>query len=125
LTTAQIQEQVNLTQEALLAAGVGPIRLFRPPYGARNERVINAINLPLILWNMDPKDWKVKDAARVEASVQTDIHPGSIIVLHDTLPSTVEACRTIIANLKQAHYQFATISQLLKLPEDARGEYPR
>ena len=56
--------------------------------------------VPLVLWNVDPADWRDRDAAIVAARVLANTRPGSIVLLHDVHPSTVAAVPAIVAGLK-------------------------
>lgn len=123
LRPTQMLDQINQTQNALIAAGVGPAPFFRLPYGAQNRLVDQTIPLPIISWNVDPRDWQENNVDHLIVTLQATIKPGSIIELHDTKMVTVAALRQIIHNLVSAHMQPVTVSQLLNLTPDSRGQF--
>lgn len=118
----QIREQITLTQNAVIAAGLPAPRYFRPPYEARNHHIFQVVGMPFILWNVDPEDWRAKTPDNLARAVIAQAKPGAIIVLHDTKEVTVQALPKILDQLK-GQYRFVTISQLLNLPLGVNGEF--
>lgn len=116
-----VEQQVTMGQQAIKAAGVPEPSLFRPPYGALNDAVITKIQMPIILWNVDPHDWHEKDPNAVVGLVVTQAKPGAIVLLHDR-SVTAKALEQIVPNLKQ-HFRLVTVTQLLKLNKSSRGVY--
>jgi len=121
LPAAQVQQQINMTQAAIVAAGARASVMFRPPYGDINQTVANEINLPIIMWNVDPKDWAQKDSNTIAQIVEAQAKPGAIIVMHDK-PLTAAAMDKIVTDLK-TKYRLVTVSQLLNLNPTSRGIY--
>jgi peptidoglycan/xylan/chitin deacetylase (PgdA/CDA1 family) len=94
---------------------------MRPPYGAINERVRQSLlqdhKLDVIMWSVDPLDWKRPGASVVTQRMVQGAKPGAILLAHDIHPGTIEAMPQTIAQLKAKGYGFATVSQLLALRE--------
>ena len=107
----------ELTQTASLIrkyAGVPPV-LVRPPCGALNGGVCEAAReagLSVILWSVDPEGWRCRDADAVVRRVCGQVHDGSIILLHDMYPSSVDAAARIIDRLRAEGFEFLTVSEL-------------
>jgi peptidoglycan/xylan/chitin deacetylase (PgdA/CDA1 family)/uncharacterized caspase-like protein len=85
--------------------------LFRPPYGARDTKVLAALEahrMRSILWNIDSKDWAdpvAKSIAnRVIAGARRSDH--GIILLHDIHERTIDALPLIIDTLRADGYRF-------------------
>jgi len=91
--------------------------VMRPPYGASNKAVQDAADTPLILWQIDPRDWSTRDADKSYEHVMVHVQDGDIILLHDIYEATVDAAERLIPALKAQGYIFVTVDQLL----DARG----
>ena len=51
------------------AAGGSFSYMLRPPYGAKNSTLLKSAGVPLIIWSVDPYDWKYRDAQVVSQSV--------------------------------------------------------
>lgn len=109
----EVKMEVTKADEAIfLATGVLP-KTFRPPYGAVNQDVIKKVGLPIIQWDVDSLDWKLRDPNGISKKVTEETQNGSIILLHDIHDRSVEAVPKIIRHLKQEGYQFVTVSELL------------
>lgn len=91
----------------------GEIKYLRPPYGNYNETV-KSTNYPIILWNIDPKDWLVKDSNQVYNSVLKHVCDGCIVLMHDIYPTTIEAVKMLIPKLNSMGYEVVSISNLAK-----------
>jgi len=122
LTVSKMREQIDGTQQAIMNAGLPAPKYFRPPYGLRNATVRQVVGMPFILWNIDTKDWQQNDAHILAQSILDQVRPGSIIILHDTKSVTVDALPIIMDGLVGKYY-FVSVSELLKIPANDRGEY--
>lgn len=121
LKPEQMTQQINDTQKVISEAGVTPPFLFRPPYGAYNQKVLDQAQMSVIMWNVDPKDWSQKDSAVIAQTVISSAKPGAIILMHDH-PTTAAAMDRIIVGL-QEHYRLVTVDKLLSLNPASRGLY--
>ena len=72
------------------------------------------IILIIVLWNIDPKDWLVKDSKKVYNSVLKHACDGCIVLMHDLYPTTIEAVKMLIPKLNNMGYEIVSISDLLK-----------
>ncbi len=104
---------------------------LRPPYGIFDRATELWAGTPIILWSLDPEDWKYQDAQYIAGVVLDQVQDGDIILLHDIYPTTVEATLLIADGLMQQGYEFATVAQLLELKgiqpmagEVYTGNYP-
>ncbi|MEK7153627.1 MAG: polysaccharide deacetylase family protein, partial [Patescibacteria group bacterium] len=122
LSPADVELQLRLSQAAIAGAGVPAPRVFRPPYGAVDHMVQGHVNMTIVRWNIDPEDWKVKDAAEIQRKMLLYARPGGIILMHDTDPATADALGPALQALK-TQYQFVTVSQLLRLSPGDQGQY--
>ncbi|PKO16028.1 hypothetical protein CVU37_11785 [candidate division BRC1 bacterium HGW-BRC1-1] len=113
-----IKSQLQRANDAMTAPR--PVTTMRPPYGAHNatvRRVCSDMGFSVILWDVDTNDWrKGTTAEKIVKTVLEEAKDGSIILMHDRLPTTVPATRQIIAELKKRGYTFVTVSQLLAQP---------
>jgi peptidoglycan-N-acetylglucosamine deacetylase len=90
LTTLPDAEAVAVVADARrrveAVAGV-PVRLFRPPYGAHTPGALRGwrrLGLDVVIWSGWAADW-VDDPADVVADrARGVVHPGGILLLHDT-----------------------------------------
>lgn len=92
--------------------------LVRPPYGSTNERVRALIDYPLILWSVDPEDWKYRDADHVHSAIVNNSYDGAIVLAHDIHATTIPGALAAIDDLQADGYEFVTVSELFR----RRGE---
>ncbi|MCD7832923.1 MAG: polysaccharide deacetylase family protein [Lachnospiraceae bacterium] len=107
-----IQSQISRTNEAVRAVtGVSPV-VMRPPGGNYNTTVKSAVNMPLINWSIDTRDWATRSASSTSSAVLNHVKDGDIVLMHDLYASTAEASKTIIPTLISRGYQLVTVSEL-------------
>jgi peptidoglycan/xylan/chitin deacetylase (PgdA/CDA1 family) len=114
-----IRSQIERTQQIIQqVTGKAPV-LLRPPYGAISARQKEWINktfgLHVILWSVDPLDWKRPGPAVVTRRIVSETHPGSIILAHDIHEGTVEAMADTLDQLLAKGFKFVTVSQLMAM----------
>ena len=100
------------TNAAIKAATGEEPRLFRPPYGAIDDRVRAATSLSPVLWDMDTLDWKSHDPAKVAQTVVSQAEPNDVVLIHDIHPTSVAAVPEILRTLTAQGYHFVTVSHL-------------
>lgn len=103
------RNNMNSIVERITGKGVG---LIRPPYGALNDTSRGAVGQPMILWSVDPEDWRDKNSETVRNRVRAAAYDGAVILLHDIHQTTVDAVSGIIDDLRADGYEFVTISEM-------------
>ncbi|GDX40051.1 hypothetical protein LBMAG21_03430 [Armatimonadota bacterium] len=103
-------------------------RLFRPPFGnlrsAYSKAALKA-GYPLILWTNTGADTaRHINAEKVYTAVMEQLHPGDIILLHDSQDKqhTATALPHIIKTLKEKGYTFVTVPEMLKEWDAFQGQ---
>lgn len=104
--------------------GVFPV-YFRPPRGIYSEAVRQFVvsrGFKMVLWSVSGVDWAGTPAKVVARRILRFVHPGAIILLHDSgalirseghsRMNTVKALELIIPKLLNWGYRFVTISEL-------------
>ena len=117
LSEAEIKLELNDTSAVIESiTGISP-KLYRPPYGAVNNKlkeVSAELGYAMINWSVDPEDWKTRNADAVYAAVMSHISDKAIILSHDLYSTTAEAYERIIPELLSKGYQLVTVSELMK-----------
>ena len=104
--------QVGKTRSLLLnILGEGEFWL-RPPYGITDAAARQWADSPIVLWSVDPEDWKDHDVARIVAGVVEHVQDGDIILMHDLYDSSVDAAIQIVDALLAKGYCFVTAEDL-------------
>ena len=113
LTLEQMTDEIMKARENIYkVTGVYPV-FVRPPYGAYNDMVKENSFAPLIIWNLDSKDWEFRDAEKVVEHVLEEAGNGKIVLMHDIHMFTVEAVKVLVPELIARGYQLVTVRELL------------
>ena len=67
---------------------------------------------PIVLWSVDPQDWKDRDGWTVRERVVSRASDGAIVLMHDIYGTTVDAVGGIIDDLRGQGYEMVTVSEL-------------
>jgi len=126
LSEDAVHSELQRTEEIMVkTAGVKPT-LMRPPYGelTKPQRIFvnHDFGYKVILWDVDPLDWKRPGPAIVARRIIAGARPGSIILSHDIHPPTIEAMPQVFDELLAKGFKFVTVSELLAM--DKGGERP-
>lgn len=124
LSEAQFDAQVGVTQRMLTALTGQTEFALRPPYGFLDESVRRQAPGPIILWSVDPEDWKYRNTEKVTAHILSHVQDGDIVLLHDIFPTSVEAALQVVDTLQAQGWRFVTVDELFALRgvEPVRGE---
>ena len=111
MTPEELRDEISRTASLM----GGEAALLRPPCGAWDGRVRDAAReagMAVVLWSVDPEDWRCLDSEEIARRVCGRVRDGSIILLHDLHPSTVDAAGRIIDRLRAEGFDFCTVSEL-------------
>jgi peptidoglycan/xylan/chitin deacetylase (PgdA/CDA1 family) len=119
LSDEAVRNQLQRTEDIIVkTAGVKP-KLMRPPYGELTKRqriwVNHDFGYKVILWDVDPLDWKRPGPSVVARRIIAGTRPGSIILSHDIHPPTIEAMPQVFDALLAQGFKFVTVSELLAM----------
>lgn len=109
----KISNEINKTSSIIENVTGQKVTAFRPPYGAVNKTVHKQTNLPVILWDVDTRDWEHRNPIQLLDQVKMKTKDGSIILMHDIHQSTADGLDAVLAYLKNEGYIFVTASELL------------
>lgn len=131
LTYSEQYRQIADLNEMLKAVTGHQPYWFRAPFGSFNDdtlAILDELGMQLLNWSHGSGDWmEVQDGYKDPAILTHDVlaetprntnmtplHPGSVILFHDTLRHTAEALPAIMEGLKAKGYSFV-------LPEPSRS----
>jgi len=114
----KITEEIQQTDELITQFTNAKNYLFRPPFGVTNPNVAKAItNLKhnVIGWDIRSLDTVIKDENVILNRIKKGIHPGGIVLLHDTSLKTVNVLEQLLLFLQSEKYELVTVTNLLKI----------
>jgi len=117
LNEAQFRGQVDTTRDLLSALTGQTEFMLRPPYGFVDDSVKKWAGSPIILWSVDPEDWKYQNTEQVAQHIVSHAKDGDIVLLHDIFSTSVEGALKVVDTLMEKGYGFVTVEQLFQ----ARG----
>ena len=110
-----MRSELEKTNDAVSKITGHDITVLRPPEGAVNDSVRANVNYPLVLWSVDSRDWKYRDAVKDYNSVVNSVFDGCIVLMHDLYPATADAVTKFVPELVAKGYKFVTFSELMEL----------
>jgi peptidoglycan/xylan/chitin deacetylase (PgdA/CDA1 family) len=114
-----MKSELASTQTQLERSTGRRVRLFRPPYGARNaaiDRQSRALGMLQVLWSIDSLDSQGADWRGITKQVVNNVRPGSIILFHENRGQTIRALKfNILPELRRRHFKTVSLPELLAL----------
>ena len=117
LAPSAIAAQLTQTRRGIAALAHVIVRLFRPPYGARDgavDREAKRLGMLEVLWNVDSLDWAGADASQIARNVLRHLSPGAIVLMHENRGQTIKALTyTVLPALRRLHFRVESLPELL------------
>src|SRR5204862_7955316 len=105
--------------DAITRAAGGRPTFMRRPYASVTARekhwTHDEFGYRVILWDVDPYDWKRAGPAVVRSRILKETQPGSIVLSHDIHPGTIEAMPSTFDALEAKGFKFVTVSELIRM----------
>src|SRR5438067_7179465 len=119
MSQESVRSQLQRTDDAIKNATGERPTLMRPPYGSITDRekhwIHDEFGYRIILWDVDPYDWKRPGPAVVRNRILKETRPGSIVLSHDIHPGTIEAMPSTLDALEAKGLKFVTVSELIRM----------
>lgn len=114
--SAKDLEKLIVDNEVLLDELTGQSnKLFAPPYGEFNERVLAtaaSLGYRTILWSLDTRDWQDPSPQEIIDRLVPKAENGSIILMHPKA-NTVKALPKLIEGLRAKSLRLVPVGELL------------
>ena len=114
LTVDKACDEINKTNNLIYDITGKKVKYIRPPFGVWSEDLECMNNMTTVMWNVDPLDWSIQNTNKVVKHVLKNVTDGSIILLHDTYGTSVDAALKIVDELKKQGYEFVTIDKMVE-----------
>ena len=128
LSPAQVSQEIDAGNAAIKKATGQSTRWVRPPYGATNatvDQVTRDKGVSQALWDVDTVDWKDRNSEHVCSSAVQGARAGSIVLMHDIHPTTVDAADCVIDGLRAKGLEPVSLDRLLRTPAAGKRYYAR
>ena len=102
LTPEGVHQQVADTQK-LIGDATGGIR----------PTTLRQAGIAILNWSVDTLDWKSRNVNSILQEVREGTYNGSIILMHDIHPETVEALPSLLNFLQKEGYAIGSIEELM------------
>ena len=112
LSSKQVTSEYKLSNSEVKKLTGRPYTVWRTPGGGYNERVLNCVPLPHIMWSVDTLDWQTMRTDAVYKAVK-GAKDGSIILLHDLYKTSVNGAIKAMKEMNAGDYEFLTVTELL------------
>ncbi len=122
LSAAQIDSQIQETQNEIRSLTGDTPACLRPPYDDWNSTVLDQIagqGLTAMSYSIDPRDWSMPGVATIVSRVVDAAFSGAVVDMHDgggDRSETVAALPQIITDLRSDGYSFVSICGYLVAP---------
>lgn len=124
----QVSQEIDAGNAAIKKATGQGTRWVRPPYGATNatvDQVTRDKGVSQALWDVDTVDWKDRNSEHVCSSAVQGARAGSIVLMHDIHPTTVDAADCVIDGLRAKGLEPVSLDRLLRTPVPGKRYYAR
>ena len=82
LSKSEILDEISRTQELVVSTPARSRIWFDRPYGSVNSTVKETIDLPLINWSIDTRDWESRDCeVSVYNEIMNNVSDGDILLM--------------------------------------------
>ncbi|MFH1676266.1 MAG: polysaccharide deacetylase family protein [bacterium] len=124
IDSEELENELNVTNDIIRTWTGVIVHLFRPPGGNISSKITKTVydhDMTTVLWTANGADCTNISASRISSRVLRKCGPGGIILLHDGLPVTRDAVRTIVETLRGKGYTFVTVGEMIEM---TYGECP-
>jgi len=116
LSTDQMELELTTSINSIKAITGKDVSLFRAPYGAYNNSMLNLcdkLGLKTIQWDVDTLDWKGYSGVDICERVMSKVKNGSIILCHNNADNILDALPLMLERLINAGYSICSVGDLI------------
>ncbi len=113
--SSRIRKELELTNRILEAAGSGPIRFFRPPFGVSNPNVAGGLKdsgMEVAGWSIRSFDTRNQPADKVVGKIIKKMGGGEVILLHESSDHILEILEQLLPVIKAAGLECVRLDEI-------------
>lgn len=112
---ARIRKELERTNSILEAAGSGPIRFFRPPFGVSNPNVAGGLKgtgMEVAGWSIRSFDTRNQAAEKVVKKIIRKMGGGEVILLHESSEHIMEILDQLLPAIEAAGLECVRLDEM-------------
>lgn len=116
LSASQVELELSKNVDIIETVCQVEPKLFRPPFGAYNNQLIDIckrMNITPIQWSVDSLDWKGLSASEIAGRVCGKSTKGSIVLFHNNSDNIIPALRLVLEYYKNNNYSVVPVGELI------------
>lgn len=116
VSAEKLKEEISSVNQQIQNITGKNVKVFRCPYGAYNNSVINAVtaeNMLPVQWSVDSLDWKGLSSSEITTRIVSNVKNGSIILCHNNADHIVEALVMVLDRLTSQGYKIVSVGELV------------
>jgi peptidoglycan-N-acetylglucosamine deacetylase len=118
LPAATMLSEIARTQAIVERTSGAPVRVFRPPYGARTPAIdATAARLGMIqvLWSVESGDSAGVGWEQMLARIEATLAPGDIVLFHENRGQTQKVINRLIPWMKREGWRSVSVPEMLAM----------
>jgi peptidoglycan-N-acetylglucosamine deacetylase len=91
--------------------------LFRPPFGITNPtvaKVAKRLGVRVVGWSVRSLDTVIRDPGKVAKRIKRQLHPGAIVLMHDTRKDLPVILEDVISFAVDKGYRFVGLEEMME-----------
>lgn len=113
LSNEMAKKELDMTDEVIYEITGKNVEYVRPPFGDWNKESTMMDSYIVVLWNIDSRDWVLKNRECIVRNTLPSVKDQSVILMHDSYQTSVDAALDIIDSLQKEGYEFVTVDELV------------
>lgn len=112
----KLKEEIASVNQQIEEITNKPVKVFRCPYGAYNNNVVNMTmqeGLLPVQWSVDSLDWKGISALDITTRIISNVKNGSIILCHNNADNILDALVMVLDKLTKEGYKVVSVGELV------------
>lgn len=115
LSDEKVKEKVYNNNDTFKEITGKDFPLLRPPYGNCKTAIRDLIDVPIIKWSVDSRDWESRNRDKIVSVVKSQTKSGDVVLFHDLYATTVEAIKVLVPYYYEKGYKIVSVSELFEI----------
>lgn len=114
--TSEIKQELKATCDTVKSLTGKTTVLFRPPFGAYDNHVIEACEsegYKVIQWSVDSLDWKELTTEQIVERITRNVKAGDIILCHNDAEHVLEYLPLVLEKLQEQGFEVVPVGELI------------